>query len=374
MTSTMRLEDAGFPLLHHRLWAIFGWFTPIWLFFRPYQMVSQLYVGSLPSFSPASKIDWERQPDDVVGIWWGCFIAMTISLKVSDRPGMALFFGTAFALGAAYCITRVMLRVEWRLGERACKTRPIRWPGKVLLFLLIALNLGIVGQHGFEPAGHKLRMAAKETDLKAVQDILDQGIDVNSSSEDGITALMTASDSGRAEVAGLLIQKGAAVNSSDTDGSTALMYAARGGHADVVNLLIQHGAEVNTAGKDGGTALERAVIGRHSEIAQLLIQNGAKVNATKEGDPTALMGAAANGDADLAGLLINHGAKVNAVSSELGTALMLAAEGGRVDVVRLLLKAGADVSTRDKDGHTALDIAKRSRHEDVADLLSRPKR
>jgi hypothetical protein len=173
MTSTMRLEDAGFPLLHHRLWAIFGWFTPIWLFFRPYQMVSQLYVGSLPSFSPASKIDWERQPDDVVGIWWGCFIAMTISLKVSDRPGMALFFGTAFALGAAYCITRVMLRVEWRLGERACKTRPIRWPGKVLLFLLIALNLGIVGQHGFEPAGHKLRMAAKETDLKAVQDILD---------------------------------------------------------------------------------------------------------------------------------------------------------------------------------------------------------
>jgi len=91
--------------------------------------------------------------------------------------------------------------------------------------------------------------------IKVVEKLLDQGVDVNAIYKNGMTALMAASQAGHIETVKLLLDKGANVNTMDNDGGTALMIACQEGHADMVKLLLDKGADVDVKDSDGGTAL-----------------------------------------------------------------------------------------------------------------------
>jgi ankyrin repeat protein len=60
----------------------------------------------------------------------------------------------------------------------------------------------------------------------AVQALLTRGADVNARKNDGLTALMMASQNGHYDVVGVLLAKGANVNARRNDGVTALMMAS----------------------------------------------------------------------------------------------------------------------------------------------------
>lgn len=71
------------------------------------------------------------------------------------------------------------------------------------------------------------------------------GAKVNARTQAGITPLFTCAQTGRTDLAKLLLLHQADANSITDSGGTALMWAARTGNDDMAELLLDHGADVN---------------------------------------------------------------------------------------------------------------------------------
>jgi hypothetical protein len=142
--------------------------------------------------------------------------------------------------------------------------------------------------------------AARKGDVAAVKAQLDKGVDVNTKTQYGATALSYACDRGYVEVVKLLIERGADVNVKDTFyGEVPLGWAVSKGHAEIVRLLLAKGAQgkeraltqasgsgdvevVKVVLEIGGlkpetltAALSGATRGKHAEIQELLKKAGA---------------------------------------------------------------------------------------------------
>ena len=82
-----------------------------------------------------------------------------------------------------------------------------------------------------------------------------------------------------------LLNQGADVNVTNYKGQSALHCAAKAGFVEPVRILLDHGANVNAQDRDGDTALHsacRSSIKNHERLQQvvdLLIKNGADLNA-----------------------------------------------------------------------------------------------
>jgi len=143
--------------------------------------------------------------------------------------------------------------------------------------------------------------AARKGDAETIKALLAKGVDVNTKTEYGATALSYASDRGHVEIIKILIEHGADVNVKDTFyNATPMTWAASKGHAEVVKLLLDKGAQgvdmalivgvrndnielVKVALEKGGInsqtlsmALKRATDSGKSEITELLKKAGAQ--------------------------------------------------------------------------------------------------
>lgn len=90
----------------------------------------------------------------------------------------------------------------------------------------------------------QLLFMACKGDVMGVQDLLDEGIDVNSIDLDGRTALHIAACEGHVEVSKLLLSRKANIDARDRWGSTAAADAKYYGNAEVYKILKAHGAKV----------------------------------------------------------------------------------------------------------------------------------
>ncbi|KAL5212937.1 hypothetical protein ABZP36_023784 [Zizania latifolia] len=90
----------------------------------------------------------------------------------------------------------------------------------------------------------RLLFAACQGDVGGVEELLRDGVDVNSIDLDGRTALHIASCEGQGEVVRLLLDWRANINARDRWGSTPAADAKHYGHFEVYNLLGARGAKV----------------------------------------------------------------------------------------------------------------------------------
>ncbi len=112
--------------------------------------------------------------------------------------------------------------------------------------------------------------AAKAGDIATVQDLLDQGANINSSNKQGETALHAATSANQIQMANLLIAKGANVNSTTIGGWTPLHTAARVGASQVLSLLVAKGANLQAVNADGRTPEALATAVKNVKMASLL--------------------------------------------------------------------------------------------------------
>ena len=141
----------------------------------------------------------------------------------------------------------------------------------VVLLLTLSLGLGTLQASTVSP----LITASKEGDLKTVNELLAQGVDVNAQDTHGETALIVASRKGLTGIVKVLLKKGADVNAQNEGGGTALMAASYFGHTEVAKALLAKGANVNTQTKDGRTALMVASGKGHTGTVKVLLEKGA---------------------------------------------------------------------------------------------------
>ena len=100
--------------------------------------------------------------------------------------------------------------------------------------------------------------AAERDDLDAVTSLVASGVDVNSKSDDGTTALIWAAMRGNAAMAEKLLAAGANPNISNTYGVTPLQVAIENAAKEVVQILLLKGANPNAARESGETPLMTA--------------------------------------------------------------------------------------------------------------------
>lgn len=146
---------------------------------------------------------------------------------------------------------------------------------KMLLPLLIALLLTVPAR-----ADEAFVDAAEAGHVDEVRRMLDAGVFVDVTDDEGETALIEATEEGRVEVVRLLLDRGASVNRADREGETALIEASEEGRLEIVEILLARPwIQVNAADVDGRTALLVAAAKGHAEVVRLLVNRGAAVGA-----------------------------------------------------------------------------------------------
>ena len=251
---------------------------------------------------------------------------------------------------------------------------------------------------------------------KAVQFLLEMGVNIDDVDSNGRTALMLASKAGHKEIVEILLSAGAngshqdqgqtavrtdtvslphtdidqestilmaakkdqtAVvnhyncnpNKQDNNGLTALCFASQGCHSEVVQILLSEGADPNIQEEDGWTALMIADQNGHSEVVQILLNGGADPNFQKEDGTTALIYASQNGHSEVVLILLKGGADPNIQMEDGWTALFSASQSGHSEVVQILLKGGADPNIQMEEGWIALMPASQNGHSKVVQIL-----
>ena len=246
----------------------------------------------------------------------------------------------------------------------------------------------------------QLIQAAEAGDTTTVQQLLNEGADINGRDALGRTPVMAATHGNQVDVVRLLIQAGADINIRDNRMDNPFLYAGAEGLLDILKLAIDAGADTRLTNRFGGTALIPAAERGHVEMVQeLLTRTDVDVNHVNNLGWTALLEAIILSDGgvrhqQIVQLLVDHGADVNIPDkdgitplehaqrrgfTEIVTILnnaiakdmqmIVAAEQGDIETVRFLLDQGANVHARDQAGRTALIAAAYRNDLAIADVL-----
>jgi uncharacterized protein len=199
----------------------------------------------------------------------------------------------------------------------------------IYLFVLIWFSAANAGSY------EDFFSAIDRGDSRAVEQLLERGIDPNTPNPAGIPALMLALKLPTPEVAtALLARSDIKVEVRNAQDESPLMLAALAGDLAICQTLIKRDADVN---KPGWAPLHYAATNSHISVIQLLL---------------------------------NHHAYIDAASPNGSTPLMMAAMYGNASAVKLLLESGADPSLKNDLGLTAIDFAQRVKKPDSVEIIA----
>ena len=254
------------------------------------------------------------------------------------------------------------------LNAETALTQAVRAGHSDIVKLLLPKTAGIkLKSYGNQE--RRFLLAVLRGDLRSVMEATEHSANIECRTDDGDTALGSASALGNKEIVKHLLAKGADINAIMDDGSTALMLAARTGHTEVVNVLVSGGADVNATDKDGNNALMLCAEKGEPTATTVLLSKKCDVNAKNGSGSSALLLAAKNGHADVVKQLLSTGADVHARDNEGNTALMVASSMGHLEAVKILVGKDAEVNAKNHQRRTALIMAAINGHKAVVKLL-----
>lgn len=207
-----------------------------------------------------------------------------------------------------------------------------------------------------------LHDAVQNEDVKLVESLIEQQVNVNTMDFYGATALYLAVWRNNLEIAKILVGYGADVNKSRGE-RIPLHLAVMKGEKDFVKFLIEKGADVNAIDNRGMTPLQIAVKNcRPSDeiIIKILLGKGANISSLGIRGRTPLLHLIYYSEIRfewLLDLLIQSGADINAKDIYGSTSLHKAVKEQDWAIINLLLEAGADINATTNEGETAPSLA-----------------
>ena len=174
------------------------------------------------------------------------------------------------------------------------------FPGKTALEILSALQDKGEGKVNIEELYKKevekidtlteLHLCKDNNDVeKAVEIVLNEGVDINIPGKSNRTPLLWASLAASGEFIETLIDLGANVNAQRTDDKVSPLHlAARLNNYMAVDILLKHGADVGLLHFSKGTTLHRCVKEGLLSVSRLLIDSGFDINLRDNEGQTAL--------------------------------------------------------------------------------------
>ncbi|XP_040895114.1 ankyrin repeat, SAM and basic leucine zipper domain-containing protein 1 [Toxotes jaculatrix] len=191
---------------------------------------------------------------------------------------------------------------------------------------------------------------------------------------DNISVLKKAISEGDTATVEQLLDNGMDVETRLGFEWTPLMCAVSVANYDMAKLLLGRGASANFS-KDHWTVLMASCTASASEdkiarCVELLLSRNADPNMVDRSQMTCLMLAARDGYSKVTNLLVSRGAHINVQDEKGNTALAIAVQYGREEVVLKLLQLGADKTIRTKAGKSPGDLAVTFKHTQIARILA----
>jgi len=125
-----------------------------------------------------------------------------------------------------------------------------------------------------------LRHACATGDIKKAQQWLDADADPDIADDNGLNALLWASQQGHESIVDLLCNADASLNIKDVEGWTPIYVATSCGHLEVVRILMDAGADHTIAATDGTTPLSVAKGNSNKKLVSLLSKKLPKDHAS----------------------------------------------------------------------------------------------
>ena len=226
-----------------------------------------------------------------------------------------------------------------------------------------------------------LHFAVTHQFVSTVDNLLDQGLELEARDKKGETPLLRAAASGSQEMIQHLVDRGADLAAVNDKGQTPLLVSLANHKS---NLLLKRGIDMSVADKYGNTALHFVVYNPRPyfdsfpepptfsiDDVRFLLEGGANVHCQDMQGNTPLHVASAEDRDDIAELLINHGSDVNAINVQGRTCLHMASFSGALEILQTLILHGAQVNAVDELGSSPLHIALTMGHHWLAEPLLR---
>jgi len=182
--------------------------------------------------------------------------------------------------------------------------------------------------------------------------------------------LIETAKSGETTLVQQLVEDGADVNCRDKTGQTPLHHACYFGHFDIVKHLVENGANVNIEVPERLlTPLHAATMNGDIKIVKYLVDNGANINAKDDEGGTPLIAACWIGKRDVVEYLAGKGAEIKVKTKYGVSPLHYSVESGSIGLVTYFVDNGLDINDRAMNGATPLHIAVASRNIPIVKFL-----
>lgn len=242
-----------------------------------------------------------------------------------------------------------------------------------ILLIIASLTANISFAQDFSEylyRGWDLLYFADRGELDSVANILSEGVNVDFANEDGVTALMLASQAGFDDVVTFLIQNGADVNKKSAYyGISPLISAVRNDYLRTAEILIRNGANINEIDSWGRQAIHYAAMENYLATTDMLIYYDAEINDPDAFGITPLMYAVNNKHDSISYLLINYGADIYVYSNDGNSLMHLAAIAGNDSFIKKYHHLYINSPAYNRDSLTVLDLAIVNGNRDLVRFL-----
>jgi hypothetical protein len=163
-----------------------------------------------------------------------------------------------------------------------------------------------------EQLKQELRLSVIEANFIRIEELVTEGVNINSTDIGGTNSLHIAARQGELEILLFLEQLGANINNVDYEGDSVLHYAARNNNISIIKYLVEEkGFNLNAQNNDGNTALSLAALYNHIDLVRYLVEQGADINLADRYGNSPLLISIFEGHFAIAYELINREADLN---------------------------------------------------------------